>query len=301
MGDIALIHRLLNYLDRQSRAAVWSMVAGSLVCLGIIDYLTGAQFTISFFYLVPVSLASWRLGRNSAGLVALACALTWQATDMLTGESVTGPGVVVWNAVARLAIFLVVAALVTQLRVLLDQQTALARKDPLTGVLNRRAFLEAANLEVAKLNRHKRPLTVLFVDADDFKALNDTRGHRSGDMVLKCIAEHMEHQFRGTDIVGRMGGDEYAVLLPEMNAEAAHQAIPRLQTSLTSEMARSTWPVTFSMGVLTCVAAPRDAENAIDFADRLMYAAKGRGGNRVQYGCFPDDQKTVPVKRKDQP
>jgi diguanylate cyclase (GGDEF)-like protein len=299
LGDIALIHRLLNYLDRQSRAAVWGMVVGSLVCLGIIDYWTSAQITISFFYLMPVALAGWRLGRNSAGLVALACALTWELTDRLTGEAVTVPVVVVWNTLTRLAIFLVVGALVTQLRVLLDQQTALARKDPLTGVLNRRAFFEAANVEVARLKRHKQPLTILFVDVDHFKALNDTRGHRSGDMVLKCIAEHMEHQFRGTDIVGRMGGDEYGVLLPEMNAAAAQQVIPRLQTSLASEMARSSWPVTFSMGVLTCNAAPRDAENAFDFADRLMYAAKGRGGNCVQYACFPDDQKTVPVKRKD--
>ena len=98
-----------------------------------------------------------------------------------------------------------------------------------------------------------------------------------------------------------MGGDEYAALLPEMNAAAAKQAIQRLQTSLTNEMARSNWPVTFSMGVLTCDAAPRDAEAAIDGADRLMYAAKARGGNSVQYACFPDEQKTVPVKRKDQP
>jgi diguanylate cyclase (GGDEF)-like protein len=301
LGTMPLTHTLLDYLDRRSRAAVWSMLVGSLVCLGIIDYLTGAQLTISFFYLFPVSVAGWRLGRNSAGLVALACALTWESTNLLAGEIVSSPGVVVWNTLTPLAIFLVVGALVAQLRVLLDQQTALARKDPLTGVLNRRAFFEAANVEVAKLKRHKRPLTVLFVDVDGFKALNDTRGHHSGDMVLKCIAEHMEHEFRGTDIVGRMGGDEYAVLLPEMNAEAAHQAIPRLQASLASEMARSSWPVTFSMGVLTCNAAPRDAENAFDFADRLMYAAKGRGGNCVQYACFPDDQKTVPVKREGQP
>jgi diguanylate cyclase (GGDEF)-like protein len=294
-----LTHRLLNYLDRQGRPALWSIVAGSLACLGIIDYFTGTQLVISFFYLIPVSIAGWCLGRSAGGLVAVLSALTWQGTNLLAGEQVAGPFVVIWNTLTRMGIFVVVAALVTQLRVLLDQQTALARKDPLTGVLNRRAFFEAANVEVARLKRHKQPLTILFVDVDHFKALNDTRGHRSGDMVLKCIAEHMEHQFRGTDIVGRMGGDEYGVLLPEMNAAAAQQVIPRLQTSLASEMARSSWPVTFSMGVLTCNAAPRDAENAFDFADRLMYAAKGRGGNCVQYACFPDDQKTVPVKRKD--
>ena len=117
--------------------------------------------------------------------------------------------------------------------------------------------------------------------------------------MLKSIADHAEQQLRGTDVVGRMGGDEFAALLPEMSAAAAHQMIPRLQSSLSGEMARLGWPVTFSMGVLTCVSAPRNAEDAFNFADRLMYAAKARGGNCVQYAIFPDEQKTVPVRRKD--
>lgn len=295
-----LTHRLLNYLDRQSRPALWTIVAGTLAGLGIIDYFTGTQLVISFFYLIPVSIAGWCLGRNAGGLVAVMSALTWQGTNLLAGEQVSGSFVLVWNTLTRMGIFLVVAALVTQLRVLLDQQTALARRDPLTGVLNRRAFLEAADVEFMKLQRQKRPLTVLFVDVDDLKAVNDTRGHLHGDMLLKGIAENMELQFRGSDVVGRMGGDEYAVLLPEMDMAGAHKVIPRVQGALNSEMTRSGWPVTLSMGVLTCNAAPRDAAEAIDRADRLMYAAKSRGGNCVEYASFPGEQETVAPERKDQ-
>jgi diguanylate cyclase (GGDEF)-like protein len=292
--------RFLDYLDRQSRAAVWSMVVALLVGLGIIDYFSGAQITIVFFYLLPVSLASWRLGAYSAGLVALACAITMQVANPLVGEALSNPGVIIWDTLTRLAILVTFAAVLRQLRVLLDQQTTLARRDPLTGVLNRRAFFEEAIVEVARLRRHKRPLTFMFFDLDDFKALNDSRGHLTGDKVLKSIAEHVEQQLRGTDIIGRMGGDEFAALLPEVSAAAAHQMIPRLQTSLSGEMARLGWPVNFSIGVLTCVSAPRDAEVAFGFADQLMYAAKARGGNCVQYAVFPDEQKTVPMRRRDQ-
>jgi diguanylate cyclase (GGDEF)-like protein len=187
------------------------------------------------------------------------------------------------------------------LRLVLDQQTALARKDPLTGVLNRRAFFQAADVEFMKLQRQKRPLTVLFVDVDGLKALNDTRGHLHGDMLLKGLAKNMQHQFRGSDVVGRMGGDEYAVLLPETDVAGAHKVVPRVQGALNSEMTRSGWPVTLSMGVLTCNAAPPNSEEALDRADRLMYAAKGRGGNCVEYASFPGEQETVAPERKDQP
>jgi diguanylate cyclase (GGDEF)-like protein len=259
-----------------------------LLGLGIIDYFTGVEFTISLFYLFPISLASWSLGKRSGQLAAILAAVVWQTSNSLAGEQVSSQFVIVWNTCVRLGVFLIFSTLLSELRSLLTHQTELSRTDSLTGILNRRAFYEAANSELKKMDRHQRPLTVAFLDLDNFKAVNDTFGHQVGDRLLLCVAERIKLQLRGTDIVARLGGDEYAVLLPETDEAAARIVIPRLQTALLDEMAREEWPVTFSMGILICNTAPPGTEDAVHLSDQAMYAAKRQGKNCIEYACYPN-------------
>ena len=263
-----------------------------LLGLGVIDYFTGIEFTISLFYLFPISLASWSLGKRPGQLTAFLAAIIWQTSNLLAGEQGSSQFVIFWNTCVRLGIFLIFSTLLSELRSLLKHQTELSRTDSLTGILNRRAFYETANTELKKIDRHQRPLTVVFLDLDNFKAVNDTFGHQVGDRLLLCVAERIKLQLRGTDTVARLGGDEYAVLLPETDEAAAKIVIPRLQTALLDEMAQAKWPVTFSMGILTCNTAPPSTEDAVHLADQSMYVAKRQGKNCIEYACYPNLKNT---------
>jgi diguanylate cyclase (GGDEF)-like protein len=288
---MSLTIRILSFLDRQKKIILWGIIALFLLGLGIIDYFTGVEFTISLFYLFPISLASWSLGKRPGQFTALCAAIIWQTSNLLAGEQVSGLFVIGWNTGVRLGIFLIFSTLLSELRSLLQHQTELSRTDSLTGILNRRAFYEAADAELKTIDRHQRPLTVAFIDLDNFKAVNDTSGHLVGDNLLQRVAERIKLQLRGTDIVARLGGDEYAVLLPETNEAAAGIVISRLQMALLDEMEKAKWPVTFSMGVLTCNTALPGTEDAIHLADQLMYAAKRNGKNCIEYASYPIPEK----------
>jgi diguanylate cyclase (GGDEF)-like protein len=282
--------RIASYLGGQKKSTLWGFIAIFLVGLGIIDYFTGVELTISLFYLFPISLASWSLGKRPGIITAIFAAIIWQASNLLAGEQVS-QFAIIWNTSVRLVIFLIFSTLLSEFHILLDHQTELSRTDPLTGILNRRAFYEAVSTELKWIDRTHKPLTVVFLDVDNFKVVNDTFGHLTGDKLLLRVAQRIKLQLRGTDSVSRLGGDEYALLLPDTDETAAGIVIPRLQKALVGEMAAAKWPVTFSMGILTCSTAPTSAQDTIHLADQLMYKAKRSGKNCLEYASYPEQNK----------
>ena len=280
--------RFLRFLDRQNKTTLWVIVILLLSGLGIIDYLTGAELTISIFYLVPISMASWSLGKKSGQFTAVITAFIWQTSNLLAGEHVSGPFVVIWNTAVRLGVFLIYTTLLSEFHIVLQHQTELSRTDSLTGILNRRAFYEVVSMELKKIDRYQGFFSVVFIDLDNFKTINDAFGHLIGDALLARVGDCINSQLRGTDIAARLGGDEFAILMAETDKAAAQKAIPRLQAILINEMAASKWPVTFSMGVLTCDSAPTSVQDTLHLADQLMYTAKRCGKNRIEYGSYPN-------------
>ncbi len=287
---MSLTVTVLNYLAGRSKAMIWLIVALSLLALGLINYLAGSMVSISFFYLLPVSLASWSLGKSPGRLVALLSAMMTEA-GQLQGDLVSHGPLVFWNIAVRLGVFLVVANLISEFRRLLTHETELSRIDSLTGILNRRAFQEAGDLEISRLRRYGRPLTLAFMDLDDFKAVNDKFGHATGDAVLIRIAQSLKSQLRSTDFVARLGGDEYGVLLPETGTLGAGKVLSRLKDALLCEMSTSRSPVTFSIGVITCTVAPAGMGHLLHLADQLMYDAKARGKNCIEFALYPNGER----------
>jgi len=287
---MSLTIRFLSYLDRQKKTNLWGFIILFLLGLGIIDYFTGIELTISLFYLFPISLASWSLGKKPGLTTAFFAVIIWQTSNLLAGEQIS-KFAVIWNTTARLAIFLIFSTLLSEFRALLEHQTELSRTDPLTGILNRRAFYEAATAELKRIDRTQKPLTVVYIDLDNFKSVNDVFGHLVGDKVLQRVAERIKLQLRGTDFVSRLGGDEYALLLPETDETASKIVLPRLQSALLKEMTEAKWPVTFSLGVLTCSIAPPSVQDTLHLADLIMYAAKRHGKNCIEYDCYPGQAK----------
>jgi diguanylate cyclase (GGDEF)-like protein len=165
-------------------------------------------------------------------------------------------------------------------RVLAEQ----ARTDPLTGILNRRAMEELALRETARSIRHGHPLCIIMIDVDDFKHLNDTRGHAAGDSMLQAMVDEVKNMLRASDLFARTGGDEFAILLPDTPPSAGLQIAERIRHAIETievPFESGLLQITISAGV-TQLGSPVDGwESMTRRADAAMYAAKQRGRNQV--------------------
>lgn len=265
----------------------WAIAGLALVVgIALLDVWTGYELAFSLFYLLPIALVTWFGGRRIGVATSVACALSWFVADAMAGHPYSTSVIAYWNTAIRFGVFLVVALLIAGLRVAHEHERALARTDSLTGAVNSRFFSELVHMEIDRSQRSGRPFTVAYVDLDNFKTVNDRSGHSTGDQVLCTTAASAKSQLRKVDIVARLGGDEFAFLLPETDQSEARVVIAKVQAGLLDEMRRNDWPVTFSIGVLTCVDLPATTDEMIRQVDELMYGVKNHGKNAVNYSLF---------------
>lgn len=276
------------FLSRLSRPRLWLLIIGLLAVIGVVDYITGTDISVSFFFLAPIAIAAWYISRDAGMGVSLASAAIWFVVNgpVLPVQEYSFP-VLLWNTGVRLGFFVVVAALLSTLHQAIDRERALARTDYLTGVKNDRSFYEQADIELRRSRRHHRPMSIAYIDVDDFKALNDRFGHNEGDSALRAIGAALLRRLRATDVVGRMGGDEFAILLPEAGKGKAIKIVKRLHQLLMAELRGHGWPITLSMGVITCTMAPSEITQLMKEVDALMYEVKRSGKNRVKHRTMP--------------
>jgi diguanylate cyclase (GGDEF)-like protein/PAS domain S-box-containing protein len=159
-----------------------------------------------------------------------------------------------------------------------------ARVDALTGVYNRRHFIHLAELEFSRSERYGKSLSIILLDLDHFKDINDTYGHHTGDQVLKCVAERCQANIRSADIMGRYGGEEFTILLPETNLLAAHYLAERLRTHIAGspvDLGRDLIYVTVSLGIASNSEDTPDLAALLHQADQAMYVGKRAGRNQV--------------------
>jgi diguanylate cyclase len=165
----------------------------------------------------------------------------------------------------------------------LEQMSELVREDQLTGSLNRRGLDDVFEREAARSERRQSPLCVAMLDLDDFKRLNDTYGHSAGDGALIHVVRVIKDTLRTMDVIGRFGGEEFMVILPDTPLEDAKQTIKRLQRELTKRIFMYNHEkllITFSAGV--AMRNPgEDQASLIKRADEALYKAKRNGKNRV--------------------
>jgi diguanylate cyclase (GGDEF)-like protein len=256
-----------------------------VIVVGVADTLTGAEFAFSLFYLLPIVLVTWFSGRNLGLVMSVVSAVTWFAADALAGQVYSQPLFRFWNAFVRLGFFVIVTYLLPVLKAL-EHEKETARIDELTGAANRRHFFEVAQSELDRSQRTERPFSTVYLDIDNFKDVNDKWGHQVGDQLLCALVNRARLALRKTDLLARLGGDEFIALLPETGGEAAHIVVGKLQHALLEEMHRHHWPVTFSIGVLTCADAHLTPDELISRADALMYTVKKKGKNDIAYAVY---------------
>jgi len=283
---MSFTRRFLAYLEKQSRFFLWLVVLVSVLGVGIIDYKIGPGLSLSLFYIFPVALASWTMGVSEGLLVSFVCAAIWSMANLPANQGLISL-LPMGNALERLGILAIFSLLFSEIHTLLKTEPQISHTDFLTGIPNRKALYESIAAEIKRLARTRRPFTLIYMDLDDFKSINDSAGHSVGDAVLTEIATMLKLQLRGIDVVARIGGDEFAVILPETDELAARKVAPRIQSSLREDMHEHQWPVTFSIGVLTFLSAPSKAEEMFKRADHLMYNAKKEGKNAICYEVYP--------------
>lgn len=273
----------LEFLERRGKPFILVCGLALIAGLAAIDYLTGFEVSFAIFYLFPVALTAWFAGRRAGVITSTASAVTWQAVNHLAGEHFSSPLIPLWNAGTRLGFFLVVTLLLAKLRESLARESDLARTDFLTGAANTRAFYELAQMEINRSRRYGHEFSVAYFDADNFKAVNDRLGHHAGSRLLVRVVEVVRQSLRATDAVARIGGDEFAVLLPETGAAQARAVVQKLIERVSEEMRAGGWPLTFSVGLLTCADPPRTVDEMIKIADGLMYEVKRGGKDSVRH------------------
>lgn len=270
-------------MDRLSRpnAALPSILA-VVAIVAYIDFITGPDVAVSFFYLVPVIVATRLVGTTVGVVLAICCAVADPVTLLIAGESY-GPLVAFWNLFVRGATLVTAALLVGRLDASLAHERELSRTDPLTKLMNTRSFRDRAELELSRAARYRRPLTLAFMDLDNFKLVNDELGHAQGDELLTRVGSLLTSLTRSVDVVGRVGGDEFALLMSETDSAAAMRVVERIRKELKEMLEQAHLPeaVSVSIGMVTTKGPGVDLDALVLVADQLMYSAKRAGKNRV--------------------
>ncbi len=237
-----------------------------------------ARFGILYF--IPVLLVTWTEGLIWGVVFGIA---SIALREIVALEQMPADTPLPWRIANGAAYVAVLAIGMAGLQMLRRSQAALARlvtQDALTNVLNARAFADRLGQELDRNRRYPRPLALLYMDLDNFKIINDTHGHQTGDAVLRLVADAMRSSVRTADIVGRLGGDEFAVLMPETDAQLANEAAKRLVAGLRNVF-KGTPNVTASIGVVACTATDASTDDLLRRADQAMYDAKRMGKDRV--------------------
>ena len=242
-----------SQLQQSLTSQLWQVLAGMAVAFGLGIWIARA--------LVVRVLSSVR-GLNEAALA------------LGRGEPVALPTLQFQEAEA-------VGLAILQAEAAMKKAHFMAQHDPLTGLANRMMFDDFAGRRLALAQRQNRPLALLALDLDGFKAVNDTLGHAAGDMVLKTVARRLEDAVRASDMVARMGGDEFFVLLYDVNPEGALDTARRMVELLSEPYPGVALPVSASIGVATIPGSGEHMQSLTNRADQALYLAKQQGKGRA--------------------
>jgi diguanylate cyclase (GGDEF)-like protein len=275
--------RLDARLRRLPDPAVLAIGLAVIACLASFKLIAGRSIPMVDFYLVPVAGVGWLTSSRTYGYVA---ALTAAVVSIVLAEVTTSPspplGAATAAGAARLVLYVVVLSFLSAMRRMQLEHETEARTDALTGAANARSFRDVATAEIERSRRYGHELSLLYLDIDDFKAINDHLGHAEGDDVLVHVSHVLRSVVRSIDTVARLGGDEFAVLMPETDIAAAHTLTMRLKVELARTTAEDGRPVPCSMGLVTFAEAPASLRELLDAGDDLMYQAKQNGKDRIE-------------------
>jgi diguanylate cyclase (GGDEF)-like protein len=290
-------------LSNEPSLMLWQNVHSVLAVIWVYSLLGPVRGAVLAILVLIVAYGMFALSARQArwltisSLVLLAAGMFWKSgTDPLRypiDEEFIHLAISVIVLVGMSALSIRMGALRTRLRkqkrdleASLDQIRLLATQDELTGLANRRHMTALLKAEQARQNRSQHPLSLVLIDLDHFKSVNDKYGHQAGDVILKGFAVAALSILRGSDILSRWGGEEFLLMLPDSGPDEAQRCVERMRQALASVMFDAVPPdfqITFSAGLSVC--HPNEPlEAAVERADHAMYRAKAEGRNRTVRG-----------------
>ena len=296
---LIMVFRYLNFHTRETR---WKLAVETWVMIGFISatlWFTGMiDSPLLNLYLLVIIACAMTLGRVmtllEVGLIAccyLFMGYHTYATGIFAPETFT-------LLMAKFSPFLLVAyvtsMLASDIRAAKNKITVLSQTDELTGLLNMRAFNVILEKEIAAATRYSTPYTVLMIDVDELKRVNDHYGHTAGSHLVKAVGNSLRSCVRNSDVLARFGGDEFVVLLPQTSTEDAHKAAERIRATIDSasfDIDGNRIGVSVSVGMASYPDCVDEAEQVLEKADVALYKSKQSGRNRVSY--YDRDQEVV--------
>jgi diguanylate cyclase (GGDEF)-like protein len=292
---------LLHSLERWPAARVLLGTLSALVAIGFADFLTPAQVGLAVFNVVPVFVAAMRFGRRAAYPFAGLSAFSWFASEVFHRHANGLPTLLGWDLASRLIFFGVIAELSCQLREALEMARYEGRTDPLTGLLNRRAFFERAESAVRRSREFSEQLAVAFIDVDDFKMVNDTLGHETGDSVLRTLGHALGCSARSGDVVARLGGDEFAILLPSTGLAEVRSVGSKLEALLAEALASTGVWSGASIGIAVLSDQTPSVDALLRAADADMFHSKRARKGSAGPGGSASSASGLPRRRRADP
>lgn len=272
---------LRNIQEKWPRRWVIILAFLLLLATSLIDAFSGSEIRLTPFYFVPLALTGMVLSKVSSYIFAFVSAILWASANYYGGLHFSSAWIWAWNFTVQSIAFIVVLELVRHLQAERIKAQEMASIDPLTGILNSRAFHEQSYSLLLFCHREKLSIALAYIDLDNFKSVNDKEGHQRGDDILKIITQIMKSTFRASDLIARLGGDEFVVLLPDTAAHEAQEVLERFRMATFNQMHNLGNNVTTSIGGIASRCSRLDLDMMLKTADQVMYNVKGSGKNQV--------------------
>lgn len=273
LNGLAAARRSVASLSPAARQ--WLVFAAAIaveLSIFAVDFATGSELRLHTLYVFPVSIIALKCRRRYLQGFAFGMSMAFQLLTY-SQQQISPREYVVDAAVAALSLLLAMT-LAGMARDNHQRAVDLATSDELTGIANRRAFITALDAEIVRQRRHGGALSLAMIDLDGFKALNDTRGHRAGDDALRLLASILAQSVRSSDLCARIGGDEFAILMPGMPTLECNCFCNELTGEIARRMREAGFALTASIGFASFAVAPDSSLSAVEQADAAMYRVK---------------------------
>lgn len=277
--------KIINYLAKLPILSIVALSLALIIIIGIIDYLIVIDISLSIFYLIPITILTWLVNQKAGIIGSIISIGLWLNAD-LHAKTYPYTWIICWNTSVRLGYFLsavYLLCLLVNYKKAYKNQQKLASTDTLTGLTNRSLFFKLLQQETWRSLRYQRPLTLVYLDLDNFKLINDRYGHEAGDRLLQLIAKTMKKELRATDTIARLGGDEFAIFLPETNYESAQVVLKKLHHYCLQATQTKFLEIGFSIGAITFSQPWSSTSQMLAQVDSLMYEVKKTGKNNIKH------------------
>lgn len=269
-----MLTRIHTFLSKRSHGTIFLLAYVLILLLGVADYLTGTTYSIAIAYLIPIVPVARYIRNRSGVIIAVIAVFVSVVSDWIRSLDVASLPPLIWSALVYLAFILIIVRILSKLREEEEKVEEWAAEDALTGVANSKAFFQAAETEMHRSQRYGGPFSVGCIRINNFAAATEAFGAESGGVLLSHVATTIRRNTRNIDVVARTGDTDFAVLLPETEADDAKQTLAKVQKHLVRAAAAAGWPVTFALGAVAFAKPPASFEELRAKVDKVIFSVK---------------------------